>query len=155
MLFTYSLGGKTWDSNYSSLMSVSQPNSLTSALHKDVLKAWTAAPEGMTAESPNRIDPNGIPVFNFAQQVDNNGGSDRWLTSSDYLVFKNLNVSYALPQKWVRALDMNQLSIGFSVDNLFTITARKGMNPQYSFSGGQSLNFVTARVFSFQINAKF
>lgn len=50
---------------------------------------------------------------------------------------------------------MNQLSIGFSVDNLFTITARKGMNPQYSFSGGQSLNFVTARVFSFQINAKF
>ena len=82
-------------------------------------------------------------------------GSDRWLTSSDYLVFKNLNVSYALPQKWVRALDMNQLSIGFSVDNLFTITARKGMNPQYSFSGGQSLNFVTARVFSFQINAKF
>lgn len=154
-LFTYSLGGKTMDSNYQSLMSNSQANSLTGALHKDILNAWTAAPEGMTADSPNRIDPNGVPVFNFAQQVANNYISSRWLTSSNYLVFKNLNVSYSLPKKWVDQLQMTNLSVGFAVDNLFTITKRKGMNPQYSFSGSQSLNFVTARVFSFQINAKF
>lgn len=155
MLFTYSLGGKTYDSNYSSLMGVSQPNGLTAALHKDVLKAWTHAPEGMTEDSPNRIDPKGTPVFNYAQQVDNNGSSDRWLTSSNYLVFKNLNVSYSLPKKWVDALQMTSISLGMSVDNLFTATRRKGMNPQYNWSGEQSLNFVTARVFSFQINAKF
>lgn len=155
MMFTYSLGGKTYDSNYSSLMSTSMPNQLTSAFHKDILQAWTHAPEGMTADSPNRIDPNGTPVLNFAQQVDNNGASDRFLTSSDYLVFKNLNVSYSLPQKWVKALSMSDIKLGMSVDNLFTITARKGMNPQYSWAGGQSLTFMTARVFSFMINAKF
>ena len=155
MLFTYSLGGKTYDSNYAELMSSSMPNQLTTSFHKDVLKAWTHAPEGMTADSPNRIDPNGTPVFNFAQQSDNNGGCDRWLTSSDYLVFKNLNVSYSLPQKWVKALQMTNLSLGMSVDNLFTVTARKGMNPQASWSGSQDLTFMTARVFSFQINAKF
>lgn len=155
MLFTYSLGGKTWDSNYSTLMGVSVPNGLQAAYHKDVLKAWTAAPEGMTEDSPNRIDPNGIPVFDFSKQINGNGASDRWLTSSDYLVFKNLNVRYSLPMKWVKPLQMQQIQLGFSVDNLFTITARKGMNPQYSFAGSQSLNFVTARVFSFSINAKF
>lgn len=155
MLFTYSLGGKTYDSNYADLMGVSTPNGTQAALHKDILNAWTAAPEGMTAESPNRIDPNGVPVFDYSRQIMNGAASDRWLTSSDYLVFKNLNVSYSLPKKWVNALLMQQISLGMSVDNLFTVTARKGMNPQYSFSGGQSLNFVTARVFSFQINAKF
>ena len=50
---------------------------------------------------------------------------------------------------------MTNLSLGMSVDNLFTITARKGMNPQASWSGSQDLTFMTARVFSFQINAKF
>lgn len=154
-LFTYSLGGKTYDSTYASLMGVSVPNSLQAAYHKDVLNAWTAAPEGMTADSPNRIDPNGVPVFDFSRQIQGNAASDRWLTSSDYLVFKNLNVSYSLPQKWVRPLLMQGITVGMSVDNLFTITARKGMNPQYSFAGDQSLNFVTARVFSFQVTARF
>jgi TonB-linked SusC/RagA family outer membrane protein len=155
VLFTYSLGGKTYDTNYNSLMQVSQANSLTAALHRDVLKAWTAAPEGMTETSPNRIDPNGIPQFNFANNLKNNAYSDRFLTSSDYLVFKNLNVSYSLPEKWVAPLQMQNLSIGFAVENLFTITSRKGLNPQYSFNGAQSTDFTTARVFSFSINAKF
>lgn len=152
MLFTYSLGGKTWDSNYEGLMTASQA---TGALHKDILLSWNGAPEGMTADSPDRIDPNGVPQFNYARYLYNNGTSDRWLTSSSYLVFKNLNISYDLPQKWVAPLQMQNINIGMSVDNLFTVTARKGLNPQYTFSGSQANTFVTARVFSFQVTAKF
>jgi TonB-linked SusC/RagA family outer membrane protein len=155
MLFTYSLGGKTYDSNYKSLMTASDPNSIGSAYHKDVLNSWNGAPEGMTVDSPNRIDPNGIPQFNYYTSPQNNDTSDRWLTSSDYLVFKNLSISYDLPKKWVMPLQMQNINIGFSVDNLFTIAARKGLNPQYTFSGSQSQDFVTARVFTFTLNAKF
>ncbi len=126
-----------------------------SAIHTDVLNSWTQAPEGMTAESPNRIDPNGIPQVNTFDSSNNNASSSRFLVSSDYLVFKNLNVSYDFPRKWVNALKMQNLNLGFSVDNLFTATKRKGLNPQYSFSGGQGAYFVTARVFSFNLTAKF
>lgn len=151
-LFTYSLGGKTYDSNYASLMSMGNN---ASALHVDLAGAWTHAPEGMTEDSPNRIDSKGIPQINTYNNADNNTGSDRWLTSSNYLVFKNLNINYDFPKKWVNALQMQGLNIGFSVDNLFTATKRKGMNPQYSFAGGQGAYFVTARVFSFSLTARF
>lgn len=153
LLFTYSLGGKVYDSNYQGLMSVSDPSQLQSAMHRDVLKGWTAAPEGMTLDSENRVSGT-YPQLNFANAINNNGG-DRWLTSADYLVFKNLNISYSLPKRWVAPLQLQNLAVGFSVDNLFTVTARKGLNPQESFSGSVSKNFGTARVFSFSVKANF
>jgi len=156
LLFTYGLGGQTYDSNYMSLMSPEITSRLaSSAMHEDMLNSWTSIPEGMTEDSPNRIDPNGIPQYNFANVSMSNGASDRWLTSASYLVFKNLNISYSLPQKWVAPLQLQNINVGFAVDNLFTVAARKGMNPQASWSGGQAYTFGTARVFSFNINAKF
>lgn len=151
-LFTYSLGGKTLDSVYASLMSYSDT---PAALHVDALKAWQEAPAGMRADSPNRIDPNGIPQQNTHNSQYNNATSTRYLTSSNYLVFKNLNVSYDLPMKWVRPLQLQNINIGVSIDNLFTSTCRKGMNPQQSFAGSQGVGYVTARVFSFQLSARF
>ena len=50
---------------------------------------------------------------------------------------------------------MQNLNLGFSVDNLFIITRQKGFNPQYSFGGGQGDYYVPARVFSFQLSVKF
>lgn len=152
LLFTYSLGGKVYDSTYESLMSASDA---TKALHKDILNAWNGAPEGMTADSPDRIDPNGIPQFNYATTNDANATSDRFLTSARYLVLKNINVAWDLPQNWVRPLQLSNIALGFACDNLFTVTARKGLNPQYNYSGGQSQTFVTARVFSFSLTARF
>ena len=153
LLFTYSLGGKTYDSNYASLMSIGTDN--PQAIHNDILNAWTGAPEGMTEDSPNRIDPNGVPQLNSQLSQFNNAGSSRFLTSSDYLTFKNLNVSYDFPSKWVRAMKMQNLNIGVSIDNLFIVAARKGMNPQYGFGGGQGPYYVPSRVFSFQLGVKF
>lgn len=155
VLFTYSLGGKTYDSNYASLMSTSASTSGLSALHEDILKSWTGVPEGMTETSANRIDPEGVPAIDFANSQYDNGTSSRWLTNSSYLVFKNLNVSYDLPTKWTNAMKLQGLNIGMSIDNLVTITHRTGMNPQQSWAGGQSAYFVTPRVFSFQLTAKF
>ncbi len=171
LLFTYSLGGKSYNGNYQSLMSTST-NGL-GALHKDILNSWTAAPAGSTPRQPEiiynernektgeiyhvangDIDPNGIPVADSFYSEYNNAESSRWLVSNNYLCLKNVNVSYDFPKKWVSAMMLKGLNLGFSVDNLFIITRQKGLNPQYSFSGGQGAYYVPSRVFSFQLTVK-
>ncbi len=148
MLMTYSLGGKTMDGSYRSLMSTASASS-ASALHKDVLNSWSGAPDGMTATSANRIDPNGTPILDFNGSNDNNAISDRWLTSSSYLIMKNIMLTYRLPKALVTKWGLGGVSVKAGVENLFTLTGRKGMNPQYSFAGGSDNTYVSARVFNF------
>ncbi len=162
LLFTYSLGGHTFNSNYASLMSTS--TSGLGALHKDILKAWTAAPEGAAPREvindvpivrTSDIDPNGVPVADSNLSQYNDATSSRFIVSNNYLCLKNLNVSYDFPKAWVNPLQLKGLNLGFSVDNLFIITRQKGLNPQYGFAGGQGAYYVPSRVFSFQLTVKF
>lgn len=39
----YSLGGKTYDGSYSSLMGVSESGAAGSAYHKDIFNSWNGA----------------------------------------------------------------------------------------------------------------
>lgn len=154
-LFTYQLGGKIMDTVYSGLLSTSGS---PSALHKDVQNSWRY--ENRTEE--NAIDPNGTPVLNNNPVI--NGGSisanlnstsSRFLTSASYLVLKNINIAYQLPKAWVHKIDLESVTLSATCENLFTKTARKGMNPQYSFAGTQSNAFTTPRVFTVGLNVKF
>ena len=154
ILFTYGLGGKVYDGSYHSLMSTSAI-SPGSALHKDALKSWDGVPEGMTETSANRIDPNGVPALDFNRSTDNNATSDRWLTSASYLVFKNLNLSYSLPKSWMNRWGISGLALTAGIENLFTVTARKGLNPQFSFNGTSDDTYVTARVYNLGLTVKF
>ena len=155
MLFTYSLGGKTYDGSYRSLMGVSESGASGSAYHKDILKSWKEAPAGMTETSVNRIDPNGTPRVDYYKSSELNDTSDRWLTSASYLVFKNLSISYNLPKSWLKSMKLEGLSLTGGIENLFTVTARKGLNPQYSFNGGSDDTYVTARVYNLGLTVKF
>ena len=155
VLFTYSLGGKVYDGSYQSLMSVSESGAAGSAYHQDILNSWNGIPEGMTETSANRINPNGTPRADFYRSSDLNAVSDRWLVDASYLVLKNLNLSYSFPKQWMKNVGLEGLSLNFGVENLFTLTARKGLNPQYSFNGGYDDTYVTARVYNFGLNLKF
>ena len=169
MLFTYSLGGQSYDSNYATL---SRVTTTPSAIHSDLLKSWSAKPAGLadhTTETatvggkeisylkgnPGDIDPNGIPQLNTSTSSYNNPASSRFLTSNNYLVFKNINLSYDFPESVTDALKMQGLRIGFAADNLFIASKRKGFNPQYSFNGSQGAYFVPTRTFNFQLTVKF
>ena len=154
-LFTYQLGGKIMDSNYSSLMSAS---GTPYSLHKDAASGWTYE----QATATDAIDKNGIPQLNNAPLIpgtslepDLNSTSSRWLTSASYLILKNLNLSYELPKSLVRKIDLDGVAVTIACENLFTKTARKGMNPQQNYSGTQSNTFVTPRVFTVGLNVKF
>lgn len=154
LLFTYSLGGKIYDSNYAQLMYF---GNTAGAVHVDALKAWTEAPEGMTTDytGADRLDPNGIPQNNVNNAQYSSAQSSRFLVSKNYLVFKNLNISYDFPRKWTNVMKLQGLNLGFSIDNIFTVAARKGLNPQYGFAGGQGASYVPARTFQFQLTARF
>lgn len=154
VLCTYSLGGKAYDQNYQDVMSTSLAG--PQALHPDVLNSWKKAPEGIDETSVDRIDPHGLPAFDLSSfNSDSQGAGSRWLTSASYFVVKNINLSYNLPKQIINKLGVGSINVFGSVENLATFTSRKGLNPQYSFSGSQDNTFVAARIYSFGVNMKF
>lgn len=151
-LFTYSLGGKVYDDVYRQLMtSTTAPHNY----HADIMRSWQGIPAGMTEDSPNRIWKEGIPQINSYTSSDNNAVSSRWLTSANYLVLKNLYMSYNLPKQWVRAISMEGIQVNLSCENIFTSTKRRGMNPQQNIDGYQYNYLVTPRVVTLGLDIKF
>ena len=153
-LFTYSIGGKLLDSTYSGLMSYGE--SKTSSYHKDILNSWTSAPAGLDMNDPGaRINKDINPEVNSQYSTYDNATSSRWLTNASYLQFKNLAIGYDFPKSITNPIKLSSLNLGFNVENLFTCTKRKGINPAYNYSGGQGDYFVVSRVFNFQLTARF
>jgi hypothetical protein len=151
VMCTYSIGGKTLDYSYQNLMSVT---ATPHALHKDLLKAWDGVPSGMTETSQNRIDAHGIPVINYGLSTYSDATSDRFLIDASYFVVKNVSLAYNFPKHITDRLDISNLALNLSVENLATFTKLTGMNPQQSFNGTNNNAFVTARVFSLGVNIK-
>ncbi|MDE5708361.1 MAG: TonB-dependent receptor, partial [Alistipes sp.] len=120
VLCTYQIGGKVYDTTYASLMSMSANSA--SALHKDMLKSWSGVPEGMTDDSPNRIDPNGIPIADMQLSSYNNATSDRWLQDASYFVIKNINLSYSFPKTITNKMGIVGLSSNARIENAATPT---------------------------------
>jgi TonB-linked SusC/RagA family outer membrane protein len=132
-LLTYSLGNKVYDNPYSSLLSIG--GSSPSALHKDLTKSWNGVPEGMTETSPNRIDKDATPILDPTYSPDVNATSTRFLIDGSYLMFKSIRASYSLPKKLIKSVDLSNVRINASAENLFLLTARKGLNSQMSTNG--------------------
>jgi hypothetical protein len=152
-LFTFAYGGKMYDYNYNDLLNSS---GTPGALHVDTKNTWQGAPEGMTETSSNRIDKNQRPAFDFTRNTDHVATSTQYLLDASYLVFKNINLSYNLPRTWIHNLDLSGVRLNFTVENLFTLTSVKGMNPQQSFDGAGDVNALTPpRVISFGLNVQF
>lgn len=147
-LFNYSLGGHVYDDTYKQLVTVS--STLYNG-HKDLLNSWYGVPEGMTADSPARINRDILPAINEESQY-NTAASDRWLVSRDWLCFKNLTVAYDMPFKFLRTCGVQACQISFQAENLFIKTARKGMYPMQTLGGGQSNALNPVRNFTFGIN---
>lgn len=154
LLFTYSIGGKILDNNYRSLMGLGNQ---ATALHKDVLKSWTAAPEGLDPNSADRINKNQVPQLNSVHNTYQTYSSSQYLTNASYLTLKNVNVSYDLPAKWVNAMKLQNINIGFMMENAFIASARRGFNPQAGVGslGSADAYFQPSRTYTFQLSVKF
>ena len=121
--FSYQLGGKTYDSGYASLMG--RKLQAGSAMHVDMLKAWKQ--KGDITDVP-RLDAGNGGRYDATQ-------SDRFLVSSSALMLKNISLGYNLPKSWLSAVNLKGGNISIAAENLFLLSARKGLNPMGQFSG--------------------
>ncbi len=172
-IFTFQLGGKCIDWTYQSLTSM---GGTPSAIHADMTKAWTKDLDGtavayteeqikkMTVGEgenayvnypANRLDPKGTPAVYSGDNSYNSATSDRYITSSNYFIVKNIGLSYRLPNFILNKIGFTNISLTATVENLYTKTARKGMNAQQNFSGYVGDYMVTPRVVSFGVKFGF
>lgn len=125
--FDYQLGGKIYDSRYASLMSPStSASSAGSNFHKDILKAW----------SPDNTQSN-IPRWQYLDQYAT-ASSDRFLTSASYLNFQSFTVGYTIPKRLLG--NFADVRVYCAGQNICFWSARKGLDPRYSFTANASMN---------------
>lgn len=140
VFFSYSVGGKMYDSNYQRLM---HAGSLGHAWHKDILKRWR-----------NPGDVTDVPRIEKGNRYISRS-SNRFLKDASYLSLRNINLSYTLPAEWSSRVGMSSVKVFVSGDNLVTFTKLKGMDPTQAFSGVSDNTYVPNRVVSVGLNINF
>ena len=125
--FDYQIGGKVYDSRYATLMTPDaslQGSSAGRNFHKDWIKSWS--PDNPTSDIPRWQvgDTNAVQA------------SDRFLTNAGYLNFQSFTVGFTFP-KFLKEIE--RLRIYCAGENLCFWSARKGLDPRYSFSGNASV----------------
>ncbi|ROI03501.1 SusC/RagA family TonB-linked outer membrane protein [Chryseobacterium sp. G0240] len=140
-MFTYQLGGKTYDSNYAALMS---SYSQGGALSTDILDRWT---------TPGQITD--VPALNSSTYTSSNAASSRWLVSSDFITFRQATLSYSFSPETLSQIGVSGLKILVSGENLWSKTARKGLEPAQAFNGTTSNRYTPARVVTIGFNVSF
>lgn len=138
-LFTYQVGGKTYDSNYALIM---HPGSeYGRAMSADILNRWQQP--GDITNVP-RLDANQSAAFSAA--------SSRWLVDSDYVALRNVNLSYQLPRSLTTQYGVSRATVYANGENLFQNTARTGLEAAQQFNGTTQNRYTPSRVFTVGIN---
>ena len=52
------------------------------------------------------------------------------LENVSYLKFSSISISYALPDRWIKAMKLGGITASFLMNNLFTITNYSGIDPE-------------------------
>ena len=139
--FDYQIGGKVYDMKYAGLMNPLTANSTGGvAIHKDYIKSW----------SPNNTSSN-IPRWQYGD--DNSQASDRFLTNASYFNFQSFTVGYTFPKNLIPYF--SKIRIYCSGENLGFISARKGLDPRYSYDGVTGTSYSPTRNISGGIQLTF
>ncbi len=142
--FSFQIGGKIYDSDYASLMSTPGSQNRGSSMHKDLANAWSA-------ENPD----SDIPRLQF-DDLYTTSTSDRFLVSASYLCLRNINLGYTLPTHLTKKAHIDRVRIYVTGDNLAVWSARQGLDPRQSISGGASTAYYAPmRTISGGINVTF
>ncbi len=142
--FTYSLGGKVYDSDYQNSMQSPTASTRGFNLHQDILNAW----------STDNTSSN-IPRLAYGDQY-TAATSDRFLVSGSYLSLQSINFGYTLPTQLVNRLKLSKVRVYFSADNVWLWSKRQGLDPRQSFNGTASSSYYAPiRTLSGGVNVTF
>lgn len=122
-----------------------------------------AAP-ATTAWDPNATDPNtGLKGWWTNPDIDNLAdpnaregydGDDplsKYLEKGDYLRLRTVTLGYNLPQEWTSALNIQNIRVNVTGNNLWTLTEFSGWDPE----SGHTYNTPVLKNYSFGINLTF
>lgn len=139
-LFTFQVGGLTYDANYAGLMS---SGTYGGAIHTDILNRW---------QKPGDI--SNVPRLDAGRLVDHNGASSRWLVDASYFNIRTVNLTYSLPKSLANKMKISGGQFFVSMENVafFNKNKRVGLNNQQAFSGVTSNAYPPARVFTVGLN---
>lgn len=139
----YSLGAYTFNNTLQNLVL------MTGTRNKsvEILKAWTKAG-----------DQTDVPRLFFGENQ-STLGSTRFLEKADFVRMRNIQIGYTLPKKLLEKAKIANLRVYAQVQNAFTITGYKGMDPESNANGNVNIGLgidtfrpYLARTFTFGIN---
>lgn len=108
--------------------------------------AWT--PENPTNELP------AIYIAGYSG-VDSYKASTYYLEDASYLRLKNVNISYAIPDRIASALRTQKIELYASAENLLTITDFEGGDPERTSLTGNLAQYPQARIVNLGLNVQF
>lgn len=110
----------------------------------------------VTEEWLDRWTPNNInasyPRLTLSSSSRNYMTSSFWVQNASYLKMRNLQIGYTIPKHLLTNWGISNLRLYCSIDNLFTITNFKGLDPEMVTS---STLYPLTRNYSFGVNLSF
>ena len=141
-LFTYGIGGDILDNGYADMMVSS---SYGRSLHPDILDAWRQP--GDVTDVP-RLENGNVDLVRTQ--------STRFLTDASFLALKNVNLGYTFNNSITDKLGVENLRLSVTGENLFLMSKRDGLDPQYNLAGtAPGDDFNPARFITFGLNTNF
>ncbi len=132
----------------------------------NMMRNWVFAYNNVSTDALNRWRKQG-DVTNFPRPIRNdplgneyNRVSDRWVEDGSYLRLKNVSLSYDVPTKLIRKLNIRKLRAYVTADNLVTWTHYTAYDPDVSSYSGLQLgvddgSYPQSRTFIFGLNVEF
>ncbi|MDR0692291.1 MAG: TonB-dependent receptor [Prevotellaceae bacterium] len=139
-LFSFSLGGHSWDNGWQMSTDGLYPDQVISAMQLD---RWQKP--GDEAQFPRRMHGGGHGNYT----------SSRWIHSTDHLRLKTLTVGYRLPQNWVKKASIQNARVFVAGNNLLTWAAYKDYDPEVPISGETTWSLPALRSVTFGVELTF
>ena len=139
-MFTYGIGGKSYDNIYSWLMHEGRAGY---HMHADIGERWRSP--GDQTDIP-RVETGNTYLYY---------GSDMFLRDMTYIALRNLTLGYTLPQNISEQIGINNLRLFVAGENLGIWNENEGMDPQHNFSGVTDHTYVPVRNITFGVNLQF
>ncbi len=123
---------------------------------KDVTHRWTpdnpitdGYPRIIDAYGPKLTDPNGGLLTNKLLNSDTINRSSM-LEDLSYLKISSVSLNWTLPDKWTRKMHLAGVYASFMMNNLYTFTGYKGLDPETP-----GAVYPQARTYSFSLSINF
>ena len=88
--------------------------------------------------------------------------SNLFVEDASFLRLQNLSFGYTFPREWMRKIYLESIRLYFNVQNVFTVTKYKGLDPEVGAMYGDALRtgvdygrYPSPRIYTFGINVTF